>query len=65
MVDNAIVVAESIMVKKLESGMDTKQAAIVLSRITYPLLISTLTTSAAFMSFYLAISVMGDIVGPL
>ena len=65
MVDNAIVVAESIMVK-VESGMDTKQAAIEsCSELFTPLLISTLTTSAAFMSFYLATSVMGDIVGPI
>ncbi|HSR60025.1 MAG TPA: efflux RND transporter permease subunit, partial [Robiginitalea sp.] len=30
-----------------------------------PLLISTLTTSAAFLSFFLAESTMGDIVGPI
>ena len=30
-----------------------------------PLLISTLTTSVAFLSFYLAESAMGDIMGPL
>jgi multidrug efflux pump subunit AcrB len=65
MVDNAIVVAESVMVK-VEGGMDTKQAAIEsCSELFAPLLISTLTTSAAFMAFYLAESVMGDIVGPI
>ena len=30
-----------------------------------PLLISTLTTSAAFLAFYMAESVMGDIMGPI
>lgn len=65
MVDNAIVVAETIMVK-MENGAKAKQAAIeACSELFMPLLISTLTTSAAFLSFYLAESVMGDIVGPI
>jgi multidrug efflux pump subunit AcrB len=65
MVDNGIVVAESIMVK-MEKGMDAKKAAInACSELFVPLLISTLTTSAAFLSFYLAESTMGDIMGPL
>ncbi len=65
MVDNAIVVAESIMVK-MESGMEVKKAAIdSCGELFTPLLISTLTTSAAFLSFYLAESTMGDIVGPI
>ncbi|MCE7990327.1 MAG: efflux RND transporter permease subunit [Roseivirga sp.] len=65
MVDNAIVVAETIMVK-MENGTKAKQAAIeACSELFMPLLISTLTTSAAFLSFYLAESVMGDIVGPI
>jgi multidrug efflux pump subunit AcrB len=65
MVDNGIVVAESIMVK-MEKGITVKQAAIESgSELMVPLLISTLTTSAAFLSFYLAKSVMGDIMGPL
>ncbi len=65
MVDNAIVVAETIMVK-LEQGVAKKQAAIdACSELFTPLLISTLTTSAAFLSFYLAESIMGDIVGPI
>ncbi|WP_282161696.1 efflux RND transporter permease subunit [Ulvibacterium marinum] len=65
MVDNAIVVAETIMVK-LEQGVPKKQAAIeACSELFTPLLISTLTTSAAFLSFYLAESIMGDIVGPI
>ncbi len=65
MVDNAIVVAESVMVK-MEDGMEAKQAAIeACDELFTPLLISTLTTSAAFLAFYLAESTMGDIVGPI
>ncbi len=65
MVDNGIVVAESIMVK-MEQGDPVKKAAIdSCSELMVPLLISTLTTSAAFLSFYMAESVMGDIMGPL
>ena len=65
MVDNGIVVAETIVVK-LEAGVDRKEAAIqACSELFTPLLISTLTTAAAFMSFYLAESAMGDIVGPI
>ncbi|MPQ46518.1 AcrB/AcrD/AcrF family protein [Marinifilum sp. N1E240] len=65
MVDNAIVVSESIMVK-MEKGMNVKEAAVSsCSELIVPLLISTLTTSVAFLSFYLAESTMGDIVGPI
>jgi len=65
MVDNAIVVAETIMVK-MEDGIDAKAAAIqACNELFTPLLISTLTTSAAFLAFYMAESSMGDIMGPL
>ncbi|MEM0938698.1 MAG: efflux RND transporter permease subunit [Bacteroidota bacterium] len=65
MVDNGIVVAETIMVK-MEEGIDKKRAAIeACSELFVPLLISTLTTSVAFSAFYLAETIMGDIVGPL
>ncbi|PIE01978.1 MAG: multidrug transporter [Acidobacteria bacterium] len=65
MVDNAIVISESIIVK-MEQGIHAKEAAIQsCSELSIPLLISTLTTSAAFLSFYLAESVMGDIMGPI
>lgn len=65
MVDNAIVVSESIMVK-MEKGSSVKDAAISsCTELLIPLLISTLTTSVAFLSFYLAESVMGDIMGPI
>lgn len=65
MVDNAIVVAESIIIK-MENGQSAQKAAIdSCSELLMPLLISTLTTSAAFLSFYMAESVMGDIMGPI
>ena len=65
LVDNAIVVAETIMVK-MEQGVDKKNAAIeAFSELWMPLLISTLTTSAAFLAFYMSPTSMGDIVGPI
>jgi multidrug efflux pump subunit AcrB len=65
MVDNAIVVAETIMVK-MESGIQVKKAAIeASSELFMPLLISTLTTSAAFLAFFMAESSMGDIMSPI
>lgn len=65
MVDNAIVISESIIVK-MESGQDRTTAAVeTCKELMVPLLISTLTTAAAFLSFYLAESAMGDIMGPL
>ncbi|MEO1262915.1 MAG: efflux RND transporter permease subunit [Bacteroidota bacterium] len=65
LVDNAIVVAETIMVK-MEHGIAKKQAAVeAFSELWMPLLISTLTTSAAFLAFYLSPTTMGDIVGPI
>lgn len=65
LVDNAIVLAETIMVK-MERGEAAKESAIAACKeLMIPLLISTLTTSAAFLSFYLAQSVMGEIMGQL
>ncbi|MCI4671430.1 MAG: efflux RND transporter permease subunit [Bacteroidia bacterium] len=65
LVDNAIVMAESIMVK-MENGESARDAAIgSCAELAIPLLISSLTTSAAFLSFYLAESTLGDVVGPL
>lgn len=65
LVDNAIVVAETIMVK-LEQGIPKKKAAVeACSELLMPLLISTLTTSAAFLAFYMSPTSMGDIVGPI
>ena len=65
LVDNAIVVAETIMVK-LDQGIEKKKAAMdAFSELWMPLLISTLTTSAAFLAFYMSPTSMGDIVGPI
>ncbi|WP_109436609.1 MULTISPECIES: efflux RND transporter permease subunit [Aquimarina] len=65
LVDNAIVVAETILVK-MEEGIEKKKAAIeAFTELWMPLLISTLTTSAAFLAFYLSPTNMGDIVGPI
>ena len=65
LVDNAIVVAETIMVK-MEKGETAKNAAIqACSELAFPLLISTLITSCAFLAFYLSPTNMGDIVGPI
>ncbi len=63
LVDNAIVMSESIMVK-MEAGEKATSAAVNSSReLMVPLLVSTLTTSAAFLSFFLAESMMGEIMG--
>jgi len=65
LVDNAIVVSESIMVK-MEDGMPAKEAAIDSAKeLMIPLLVSSLTTSAAFLAFFLADNTMGEIMGPL
>ena len=65
LVDNAIVVSEAIVVK-MEKGTDAKEAAIESAReLAVPLLVSSLTTSAAFLSFFLAESIMSEMVGPL
>ena len=65
LVDNAIVMAESMMVK-MERGDTAFDAAISSSKeLVVPLLTSSLTTSAAFLSFFIADSVMGEIMGPL
>ena len=63
LVDNSIVVSESIMVKT-EKGMASKDAAISTAKeLMVPLLVSTLTTSAAFLPFFLAQNNMGEMMG--
>ena len=65
LVDNAIVVSESMMVK-MEEGMKSFEAAIAAcGELIVPLLVSSLTTSAAFLAFYLAENTMGELMGPL
>lgn len=65
LVDNAIVMSESMMVK-MEQGQSATDAAVGSCReLAVPLLVSSLTTAAAFMAFFLAASVMGEIMGEL
>ncbi|MEO0732219.1 MAG: efflux RND transporter permease subunit, partial [Bacteroidota bacterium] len=65
LVDNAIVVSEAMMVK-MEDGIAAKDAAIsACGELMIPLLVSSLTTSAAFLAFFLADSSMGEMMGPL
>ncbi|PPK85216.1 multidrug efflux pump subunit AcrB [Neolewinella xylanilytica] len=65
LVDNAIVISESMMVG-MEDGLSPKKAAYqATSELATPLLISSLTTSAAFLAFFLAENTMGEIMGNL
>ncbi|MGL1903571.1 MAG: efflux RND transporter permease subunit, partial [Fibrobacterales bacterium] len=65
LVDNAIVMSESIMVK-MNRGKKVLTASIEsANELGVPLLTSSLTTSAAFLAFFLAESTMGEVVGPL
>lgn len=60
LVDNAIVVSESIMVS-MSKGTPVMQAAIESCReLQVPLLISSLTTASAFLPIYLAESAVGE-----
>ncbi len=60
LVDNGVVMAESIMVG-MESGLDGREAALRSSReLRVPLLTASLTTSAAFLPIYLAESATGE-----
>ena len=61
LVDNGIVVSESILVN-MNKGMSVWDASIYSGKVLgVPLLISTLTTSAAFLPFALANTPMGEI----
>ncbi|MEZ4601285.1 MAG: efflux RND transporter permease subunit [Syntrophotaleaceae bacterium] len=65
LVDNAIVMSESIMVQMAE-GKPAVQAAIDSAReLKIPLLTSSLTTAAAFLPIYLAKSSTGEYTAPL
>ena len=65
LVDNGIVVTETI-IEQTNKGKSVFQAGVAACKEFFiPLLISSLTTSAAFLSFYLAESVMGEIMGKL
>jgi multidrug efflux pump len=65
LVDNAIVMAESIMVQ-MEAGKDRVEAAVQSAKeLRVPLLTSSLTTCAAFLPIYLAESGVGEYTAPL
>lgn len=65
LVDNAIVMAESIMVK-MERGEERLRAAVSSAKeLSVPLLISSLTTSAAFLPIFLAESNVGEFTASL
>lgn len=65
LVDNGIVMVESMM-ERIEEGESRFEAAVASCKEFFtPLLISSLTTSAAFLSFYLAESTLGEIMGNL
>ncbi len=65
LVDNAIVMSESIMVQ-MAAGKERVQAAVDSAReLRIPLLTSSLTTSAAFLPIYLAESTTGEYTGVL
>ena len=65
LVDNAIVMSESIMVR-VQNGQDARTASIESAReLRIPLLTSSLTTSAAFLPIFLAESDTGEYTAPL
>jgi len=65
LVDNAIVMSESTMVQ-MSQGKTAKQAAIdSAAELRVPLLVSSLTTAAAFLPIYLAESATGEYTAPL
>ena len=64
-VDNGIVMAESILVQ-LQEGRERLQAAVDSAReLAVPLLTSSLTTAAAFLPIYLAEEEVGEYTAPL
>jgi len=65
LVDNAIVMSESIMVQ-MQGGKPAKNAAVDAAKeLRMPLLISSLTTAAAFLPIFLAESNTGEYTAPL
>lgn len=65
LVDNSIVMAESIMTR-MEDGEPASDAALgAANELKIPLLISSLTTAAAFLPIYLAESTTGEYTAPI
>ncbi|HMQ49167.1 MAG TPA: efflux RND transporter permease subunit [Saprospiraceae bacterium] len=63
LVDNGIVMVEA-LIEKLQKGQSRFQAAVnSASEFFIPLLISSLTTCAAFLAFYLADGALGEMMG--
>ncbi|MFC1528913.1 efflux RND transporter permease subunit [Candidatus Latescibacterota bacterium] len=65
LVDNAIVISESIMVQMNEGKKPIDAAVDSASELKIPLLVASLTTAAAFLPFFLAEGDMGEYVGSL
>ncbi len=65
LVDNAIVMSESIMVQMSEGVPAVDAAVKSASELRVPLLTSSLTTAAAFLPIYLAESTTGEYTAPL
>lgn len=65
LVDNAIVMSESMMVKMEKGNTGVEAAVASCKELSVPLLISSLTTAAAFLAFYLAESTLGEIMGQI
>ena len=63
LVDNGIVMVESLLEKMQEGQSRFEAASNSAKEFMTPLLISSLTTSAAFLSFYLADGAMGEMMG--
>ena len=65
LVDNSIVMSESILVR-MQGGEDPRDAALASAReLRVPLLVSSLTTIAAFLPIVLAESAVGEYTAPL
>ena len=65
LVDNAIVMSESIMVSMAEGKPPVEAAVSSANELRIPLLTSSLTTAAAFLPIYLAESTTGEYTAPL
>jgi multidrug efflux pump subunit AcrB len=65
LVDNAIVMAESIMVRMQEGEEPVRAAVESAAELRIPLLTSSLTTAAAFLPIYLAESSTGEYTAPI
>lgn len=65
LVDNSIVMAESIMTRMEDGEAPTKAALAAAGELKTPLLISSLTTAAAFLPIYLAESTTGEYTAPI